>query len=70
LLVLGKTESVPPILETYLFCCPGLDGKLRFLPKAGGYYDQDFADMLAFKIIEAKATESRKRLSDQEAAKK
>jgi hypothetical protein len=45
-------EDVPRILKTYLFCCPGLDGRFRCLPKAGGYYDQDYADLLGFEIIE------------------
>ena len=45
-------ENCPRILETYLFCCPALDGNFRCLPKAGGFYDQDYADILGFRLIE------------------
>jgi len=51
------TYNLPPILKTYLFCCPTLDCNLRCLPRAGGYYDQYFYDMLCFNIIEQKIIE-------------
>lgn len=45
-------QRLPAVLETYLFCCPSLDTKLRCLPRAGGYYDQYAVDMKWFRIIE------------------
>lgn len=54
-------KDCPRILQTYLFCCPGLDGNLRCLPKAGGYYDQDYTDMVFFSLIEQRIAEHRKR---------
>lgn len=56
-------KDIPRILETYLFCCPALDGKFRCLPKAGGYYDQDYEDMLWFRVIEQRVNEIRRRKS-------
>lgn len=45
-------QRLPAIIETYLFCCPALDLNLRFLPRAGGYYDQYNIDMRGFRTIE------------------
>jgi len=44
-----------------MFCCPTLDGAFRCLPKAGGYYDQDYVDMAFFRIIDRRLNEIRKR---------
>ena len=54
-------KEIPTILETYLFCSPALDLNFRCLPKDGGYYDQDFVDILAFKIIEGRILDKAKR---------
>lgn len=56
-----QVENPPRILETYLFCCPNLDSNLRCLPKAGGYYDQDYVDMKWFMLIESRIREIRAR---------
>lgn len=45
-------KRLPAIIETYMFCCPALDLNLRFLPRAGGYYDQYNIDMRGFRVIE------------------
>jgi len=63
-------ENLPRILRTYLFCCPALDGNLRCLPRAGGYYDQDHVDMLGFKVIEDRVNNIRQRKADAEKYKK
>ena len=49
-----QIRKLPRELETYLFCCPSLDGNLRCLPRAGGYYGQFYTDIIAFRIIENK----------------
>jgi len=49
-------EPFPRILETYLFC-----KEFRCLPHAGGYYDQNYSDMLYFKLIEGRVGEIRRR---------
>jgi hypothetical protein len=48
-----KINKLPSILETYLFCSPLMDLKLRFLPREGGYYNQFHVDMVNFKAIES-----------------
>lgn len=53
-LTILKIEKLPQPLITYLFCCPGLDGQFRCLPRAGGYLDQDYIDMYYFNIIETR----------------
>ncbi len=45
-------QRLPAIIETYMVCCPALDLNLRFLPRAGGYYDQYHVDMQGFRVIE------------------
>lgn len=57
LLKAGFSVDAPRILRTYMFCSPGLDGKLRCLPSAGGYYDQNHVDMAWFRVIEKKLDE-------------
>ena len=47
-------KSVPQPILTYIFCCPGLDCKLRCLPRMGGYLDQDHIDMQNFMVIEGR----------------
>ena len=54
-------ENIPRALRTYLFCCPQLDGQFRCLPRAGGYYDQDYVDLLYINLIEQRVTEIRAR---------
>lgn len=54
-------KEIPEILETYLFCSPALDLNFRCLPKDGGYYNQDYVDILAFKIIEGRILDKAKR---------
>ncbi len=62
--------DAPRILHTYLFCCPGMDGNFRCLPREGGYYDQDHADMLAFEVIEKRIGDWQKRERQKEQGKK
>ena len=58
----GFAVSNPPrAIETYLFCCPAMDGNFRCLPRAGGMYDQDISDIIVFRVIEEKIAEIRKR---------
>ena len=54
-------SDVPRILETYLFCCPAMDGNFRCLPKLGGYLEQDVSDITFFKLIENRITDINKR---------
>ncbi len=62
LLVKGiAVGNIPRALRTYLFCCPRLDGQLRCLPRAGGYYDQDYCDLLAFNLIGQRIAENNAR---------
>lgn len=49
------------ILETYLFCCPAMDGNFRCLPKLGGYLEQDNSDMVFFRLIEDRISDIQKR---------
>jgi len=48
-------------LRLYMFCSPTMDGVMRCLPRAGGYYDQYYSDILRFKIIEHRIAEIQKR---------
>ena len=56
-------KSVHPKLKLYLTCCPGLDLNLRFLPRDGGYYDQNWEDLFYFDIIEQRIKEIKHRES-------
>lgn len=54
----GMTVTkLPPKLQLYLICSPALDLNLRFLPKDGGLYDQNYDDMLYFLFIERRIKE-------------
>lgn len=57
----GLSTALPKEVETYLFCSPALDGMFRCLPKSGGYYDQNYHDVLCFRIIEQRLAEIQKR---------
>lgn len=48
------TNEIHPMLQLYLKCCPAMDFNFRFLPKAGGYNDQDALTMKYFDIIETR----------------
>lgn len=50
-------KEIHPKLRLYLQCSPSLDLSMRFLPRDGGYYNQDYEDMLYFYIIERKVIE-------------
>jgi len=56
-----KVKRLPKPLITYLFCSPSLDGNLRCLPREGGYYDQDYIDILNFQIIERRIVDWQRR---------
>ena len=56
-----KIGEIPEILNTYMICCPALDLDLRFLPNAGGYYEQYYSDMFWFRVIEGKIIEIKNR---------
>ena len=63
----GFSVSNPPrILETYLFCCPAMDGNFRCLPKLGGCDEQDYDVITFFKLIEGRITDIRKRNAPKE----
>ena len=50
-------KDIPPKLRLYLQCSPSLDLQYRYLPRSGGYYDQDFEDIIWFQIIEQRIKE-------------
>jgi hypothetical protein len=56
-----KLKRLPASIVTYLFCSPSFDGELRCLPRDGGYLDQDFKDMIDFRIIEGRIHDWKKR---------
>ena len=60
--------EVPNILMVYLFCSPSLDLTFRCLPRAGGYYDQYYVDMMYFGIIENRIREVRNREASKQAS--
>ena len=56
--------EIPRILEVYLFCSPRMDLSFRCMPKIGGYWEQDYIDIVRFTIIESKIREVMKREED------
>ena len=50
-------ENIHPKLKLYLNCCPALDLNLRFLPRDGGYLDQNWEDIFYFELIERRIKE-------------
>lgn len=63
LAALGHANDPPRILKTYLFCAT-----FKCLPKAGGYYDQDYTDMQGFMLIEERLSNIRGRAADDKGA--
>ena len=49
-----SVKKIHPKLKLYLQCCPTLNLNLRFLPRAGGYLEQDFETWQYFEIIETR----------------
>ena len=66
---LQPPDAIPRPLKTYLFCCPTMDANLRCMPKAGGYYDQDYIDVVWFRVIENKIAEIRRQENERERIK-
>lgn len=54
---LPVADKLPDSVRLYLMCCPSMDLQYRFLPRAGGLYDQDYVDMKYFGIIEQRIKE-------------
>jgi len=45
------------MVKLYLVCCSSFDLSMRFLPRDGGYFDQDWDVMQAFELIEQRIKE-------------
>ena len=54
-------KDLPKKLLLYTFCSPSLDMNFRCLPREGGVYNQDYVDIVYFKLIEERIVDIMRR---------
>ena len=55
------SDKIPSMVKLYLNCSPCLDLDFRYLPRSGGYLDQDWDMMQIFELIENRIKEIMRR---------
>ena len=52
-----QVDEIPEAVKLYLNCSPCLDLNFRYLPRSGGYFEQDWETMQWFSLIETRVKE-------------